>query len=205
MSDRRKVEELQTADQQKNEFLAMLAHELRNPLAPISSAVQLLKLSPVEDPMVRETSDLMERQLKHLVRLVDDLLDVSRIINGKISLHKEPVELSSIISNAIEEVQPLLDARGHEVILMAPSRPIVVNADAVRLAQVISNLLTNAAKYTPQPSQILLAAEVKADEVLIRVKDSGMGVAPELLGSIFSLFVQADNSYERRKEGSESV
>jgi PAS domain S-box-containing protein len=201
MSDRRKVDELQSADRQKNEFLAMLAHELRNPLAPISSAVQLLKLAQVADPLVQETADLMDRQLKHLVRLVDDLLDVSRIINGKISLHKEPVELSSIISNAVEEVQPLLDARGHELTLSAPSRPIIVNGDAVRLAQVISNLLTNAAKYTPQPSQILLAVESKRNEVSIRVKDSGIGIPPELLGSIFSLFVQADNSLERRQGG----
>ena len=110
MSDRRKVHELQNADRQKNEFLAMLAHELRNPLAPISSAVQLLKLSPVKDPMVQETTELIDRQLTHLVRLVDDLLDVSRIINGKISLHKQPVELASVIANAIEEVQPLLNA-----------------------------------------------------------------------------------------------
>jgi len=201
MSDRRKVDELRSADRQKNEFLAMLAHELRNPLAPISSAVQLLKLAQVADSLVQETADLMDRQLKHLVRLVDDLLDVSRIINGKISLHKEPVELNSIISNAVEEVQPLLDARGHELTLSAPSRPIIVNGDAVRLAQVISNLLTNAAKYTPQPSQILLAIESKRNEVSIRVKDSGIGIPPELLGSIFSLFVQADNSLERRQGG----
>jgi PAS domain S-box-containing protein len=201
MSDRRKVTELQTADRQKNEFLAMLAHELRNPLAPISSAVQLLKLSPVKDPMVQETTDLMDRQLKHLVRLVDDLLDISRIINGKISLHKEPVELASAIASAIEEVQPLLDARGHELVLTAPTRPIVVTADAVRLSQVISNLLANAAKYTPEPSQILLTVELKSGEVLLRIKDSGIGIQPELLGDIFELFVQADNSFERRQGG----
>jgi PAS domain S-box-containing protein len=201
MSDRRKVDELQTADRQKNEFLAMLAHELRNPLAPISSSVQLLKLAAVDDPIVQETSELMDRQLKHLVRLVDDLLDVSRIINGKISLHREPVELASIISSAVEEVRPLLDARGHELMLTVPARPIVVSADAVRLSQVISNLLTNAAKYTPQPSQLLLSAEVRNDEVFLRVKDSGIGIEPELMGSIFGLFVQADNSFERRQGG----
>ena len=211
LTERRKTEALVVADRQKNEFLAMLAHELRNPLAPISNGLQLLKLPGLDDDTLKQTTALMERQLFHLVRLVDDLLDVSRIVTGKMAFHREPTELSSIIARAVEETQPAIDAGGHELMLSLPARPITVDADAVRLAQVVSNLLTNAAKYTETPSRIWLTVEkqtiekyagsVPTEEAVIRVKDSGVGIAPEVLPRVFSLFVQADNSLARSQGG----
>lgn len=201
MTDKRKTEALEVADRQKNEFLAMLAHELRNPLAPISNGLQLLKLSGSDDELLKETTELMERQLVHLVRLVDDLLDVSRIVTGKLTFKKEPVEISSIVNRAIEETQPTIDARGHELMLTLPARPIIVDADAVRISQVISNLLINAAKYTDKPSQIWLSVERHDDEAIVRVRDVGSGIAPEVLPDIFNLFVQADNSLARSQGG----
>ncbi|MCE9603382.1 MAG: PAS domain S-box protein [Planctomycetia bacterium] len=201
LTEKRKVTALEVADRQKNEFLAMLAHELRNPLAPISNGLQLLKLQGSNDAALQQTTALMERQLSHLVRLVDDLMDVSRIVTGKMSFQKEPVELAMVIARAVEETQPAIDARGHELMLSLPARPIVVDADAVRLAQVVSNLLVNAAKYTDKPSRVWLSVERQGDEALIRVKDTGLGIAPEVLPRIFSLFVQADTSLARSQGG----
>jgi CheY-like chemotaxis protein len=201
MTDKRHVEQLQIADKQKNEFLAMLAHELRNPLAPIRNGVELLKMSRTVEPEVQETTRMMERQIIHLVRLVDDLLDVSRIITGKIQLENAPIDVSEFIDRAIEEVQPTLDARGHELMLMRPARQIIVQGDMVRLAQVVSNLLSNAAKYTEKPSQIWLSIEPREDAVLIRVRDSGIGMEPDELPRIFNLFEQADTSISRFRGG----
>ena len=201
MTEKRRVEQLQIADKQKNEFLAMLAHELRNPLAPIRNGVELLKMSRTAEPEVHETTRMMERQITHLVRLVDDLLDVSRIITGKIHLDKDPVDVGDIIDRAIEEVQPTIDAQGHELMLSRPARQIIVDGDVVRLAQVVSNLLSNAAKYTEKPSQIWLSVEPREDEVLIRVRDQGIGMAPDELSRIFNLFEQADSSISRFRGG----
>jgi PAS domain S-box-containing protein len=201
MTEKRKGEALEIADRQKNEFLAMLAHELRNPLAPISNSLQLLKLPGLDRAVVKETAEMMERQLFHLVRLVDDLLEVSRIVTGKLTFQKEPVELASIVKRASEEAQPAIDARGHELMLSLPARSILVDADALRIAQVISNLLVNAAKYSDKPSRIWLSVERQADEAVIRVRDTGMGIAPEVLPNIFNLFVQADNSLARSQGG----
>ena len=201
MTDKRQVEQLQIADKQKNEFLAMLAHELRNPLAPIRNGVELLKMSRTAEPEVQETTRMMERQVVHLVRLVDDLLDVSRIITGKIHLDKDPIDVSEVIDRAIEEVQPTIDARGHELMLTRPARQIIVDGDMVRLAQVVSNLLSNAAKYTEKPSQIWLSVEPREDEVLIRVRDQGIGMEPEELSRVFNLFEQADTSISRFRGG----
>ncbi len=201
MTEKRQVAQLQLADKQKNEFLAMLAHELRNPLAPIRNGVELLKLSRTVEPEIQETTRMMERQVVHLVRLVDDLLDVSRIATGKIHLNKEPIDVNEVVERAIEEVQPTLDARGHELILTGPARQIVIDGDMVRLAQVVSNLLSNAAKYTETPSQIWLTVEPNDQEVLIRVRDKGVGMAPEELSRVFNLFEQADNSISRLRGG----
>jgi len=206
LTERRKAEALVVADRQKNEFLAMLAHELRNPLAPISNGLQLLKLPGLDDDTLKQTTALMERQLIHLVRLVDDLLDVSRIVTGKMTFQRQPTELSGIIARAVEETQPAIDARGHELMLSLPARPIIVDADAVRLAQVVSNLLTNAAKYTATPSRIWLTVERQTvegrpDEAVIRVKDSGVGIDRETLPRVFSLFVQAETSLARSQGG----
>lgn len=201
MTDRRKAEALEVADRQKNEFLAMLAHELRNPLAPISNGLQLLKLPGIEPAVAREATEMMERQLYHLVRLVDDLLDVSRIVTGKMQYNKEPVELSTVVRRAVEESQPMIDARGHELMLSLPAKSIIVDADVHRLSQVFSNLLLNAAKYTDQPNQIWLVVERDGEEAVIRVRDCGIGIAPDILPSIFNLFVQADHSLDRARGG----
>jgi PAS domain S-box-containing protein len=200
MTERRQVEALRVADRQKNEFIAMLAHELRNPLAPIRNGVQLLKMLR-DEAAIHETAEMMERQVLQLVRLVDDLLDISRIITGKIHIEKEPVEVSTFINRAIEEVQPAIDAGGHELMLAMPARPIMVDGDTVRLSQVVSNLLSNAAKFTEKPSQISLSVERTEDEVMIRVRDRGVGMTPDVLSRIFNLFVQADTSLARNRGG----
>jgi PAS domain S-box-containing protein len=200
MTERRQVEALRVADRQKNEFLAMLAHELRNPLAPIRNGVQLLKMLR-DEAAIHETTEMMERQVLQLVRLVDDLMDISRIITGKIHIEKEPVEVSAFVNRAIEEVQPTIDAGGHELMLAMPARPIFVDGDLVRLSQAISNLLSNAAKFTEKPSQIALSVERTEDEVTIRVRDRGVGMTPDETGRIFHLFVQADSSLARKRGG----
>jgi PAS domain S-box-containing protein len=201
MTAQRKIEELELADRQKNTFLAMLAHELRNPLAPIRSGLELLAMDGVDERTVDETTEMMQRQVSHLVQLVDDLLDVSRIVTGKISLRREPVEMSEIVRAAAEEVQSALDARGHELMVTMPQKSIVIDADVVRMAQVLTNLLTNAAKYTPKPSQIWLKVERDSGHVVLRVRDEGVGMAAELLPRVFNLFVQADHSLARTEGG----
>lgn len=201
MTAKRQIEQLQLADKQKNEFLAMLAHELRNPLAPIRNGVELLKMSTSNEPAIHETTKMMERQIVHLVRLVDDLLDVSRIVTGKIHFEKQPIDVSAFIDQAIEEVQPILDAHGHKLMLTRPARTIIIDGDMVRLAQVVSNLLSNAAKYTETPSQIWLAVESHDAEVLIRVRDQGMGISSEEISRVFDLFEQGDASRSRSGGG----
>jgi PAS domain S-box-containing protein len=201
MTERRKVEALEAADRQKNEFLAMLAHELRNPLAPIRNGLELLKMQDIDPDTAHQTTEMMERQVIHLVRLVDDLLDVSRVITGKLSFKKEPVEIDAIVRAAVEESQPAIDARGHELMLSVPARSILVDADPHRLSQVLVNLLENAAKYTDTPSQMWLSVERQDDEAVIQIRDVGIGIAPEMLPNIFNLFVQADNSVARPRGG----
>ena len=201
MTERRHFDALQHADRQKNDFLGMLAHELRNPLAPISTGLQLLQMGGSDDTTVHELTGVMQRQVSHLVRLVDDLLDVSRIINGKITIRQEPIELKTAITRAVEEVQPVVTAGGHELIVTMPARPIIVNGDLVRLSQVFSNLLTNAAKYTPTPSRLWISAEREESEATIRVRDPGIGIDPAVLPTIFNLFVQADHSLAHSEGG----
>lgn len=201
LSDQRKIAELEVANRQKNEFLAMLAHELRNPLAPIRTGLQLLKMQGIDGQTVDETTEIMERQLTHLVQLVDDLLDVSRIVSGKIALRKETLSLSEIIQAAAEEVQPTLDARGHELMVTLPQKPMLIEGDLVRLAQVLVNILANAAKFTPTPSQIWLSAERDGGRAVLRIRDTGIGIAPEALPKIFDLFVQEEASLARSEGG----
>jgi PAS domain S-box-containing protein len=201
MTERRQIEALQFADRQKNEFLAMLAHELRNPLAPIRNGVELLKIAESGDPLVMETADMMERQVVHLVRLVDDLLDLSRVITGKIRLEKQPVDVNSFIDRAVEEIQPTIDARGHSLMIARPSQPVIVDGDIVRLSQAISNLLSNAAKYSDSPCQIWLMVEIDKQDAVIRVRDQGIGMEPEELSRVFNLFAQGDVSLSRTRGG----
>jgi PAS domain S-box-containing protein len=194
-------EALKDADRRKDEFLATLAHELRNPLAPIRNSLQILKMPGVDAGTVGRSRDMMERQVHHLVRLVDDLLDVSRVMRGKIELRRERVELASVVARAVETVQPLVDAQGHRLGVSLPDESLPLDADPVRLAQVVGNLLTNAAKYTEPGGHIRLTAEREGDEAVLRVRDDGIGIAPEVLPRVFDLFVQVDHAATRSQGG----
>jgi PAS domain S-box-containing protein len=197
----RKTEELTAADRQKDEFLATLAHELRNPLAPIMSAVQILHRTGGAGPQYAWARDVIERQTKHLTRLVDDLLDVSRISRGKVILNKQPLELATIVNHAMETSRPLIQAHGHSISLSLPSQPVWIEGDLIRIAQVVSNLLNNAAKYSEPNRQVWLTATTENGQAVIRVRDAGVGISPEVLPHIFDLFAQADRSLDRAKGG----
>jgi len=195
---RQRAGQLAEAARRKDEFLAMLSHELRNPLAPLRTALYLLATDgPDHDRFLA----MAERQVKQLVRLVDDLLDVSRITEGKITLRNEVVSLSELVSRAVETVRPLLDARGQVFTLSLPAESVLLKADPARLAQALGNLLSNASSYTPTAGSIWLTAERLDDEVMVRVRDTGAGLAPELLPHVFDLFVQGDTSLERAHGG----
>jgi PAS domain S-box-containing protein len=195
---RERARELADADRRKDEFLAMLAHELRNPLAPLGTALHLLA---VDGPARERFVHMADRQVKHLVRLVDDLLDVSRITQGKIVLQKEVVALSDVVARAVETIRPLVEARDQAFTVSLPAEAIRLNADPARLVQVVGNLLSNAVKFTPAGGAIWLTAERLADEVVVRVRDTGAGFAPELLPRIFDLFVQGEASLDRSRGG----
>ncbi len=194
-------EELREADRRKDEFLAMLAHELRNPLAPISNSLQILRLSDDLSPTVEHVRDIMERQVKQMARLVDDLLEISRITSGKIELRKEPVDLVAVIATAVETSRPLIDAAGHQLAITISQEPLNLDADPVRLAQVISNLLNNAAKYTEPGGQIWLSAEPQGSEAVVSIRDTGLGISADMLPRIFDLFSQVDRTLNRAQGG----
>jgi len=181
---------LQEADRRKDEFLAMLAHELRNPLAPIRTAAQLLKLKELPESQRGRARDVIERQVEHLVILIDDLLDVSRITRGMITLHREPVLMGAIIARAVETTRPMIDAQGHELRLELPDELITVEGDKTRLAQVVGNILHNAAKFTDPGGQIHLSVVREGSYGVIRVKDTGIGIQKELIPRAFELFTQ---------------
>jgi PAS domain S-box-containing protein len=192
---------LEEASRQKDRFLAMLAHELRNPLAPIRNGLQLLRMvDPASEPAGRARA-IMERQVDHLVRLVDDLMDVSRITRGRFEMRREPVELASVVLSAVETSRPAIEGGLHHFTLNLPSEPVVVDADFVRLAQVIANLLNNAAKYTDDGGQISLAAQRVGDEAVIRVRDNGIGIDPETMPRLFEMFAQAEDTVGRSRGG----
>jgi signal transduction histidine kinase len=193
--------DLERADRQKNEFLSMLAHELRNPLAPIRTAVDVLRLKGDGQPEIGWAREIIDRQTKHLVRLVDDLLDVSRITGGKIRLDLEVLNVASVVSAAVETSRPLIEESGHEMIVSLPEEPVWVRCDRVRLAQVLSNLLNNAAKYTQRGGVIRLAVERANGEALFRVSDNGIGIPAEMLPKIFELFTQVERSLDRSQGG----
>ena len=192
---------LRDTDRRKDEFLATLAHELRNPLAPIRNSLQILKMPRLDPETIERSREMMDRQVQQLVRLVDDLLDVSRVMRGKVELRKERVELASIVARAIETAQPLVEAQMHQLTVLLPDESLPLEADPVRLAQVLSNLLTNAAKYTDRNGSIRVTAVRDGDEAVVRVIDNGIGLAPDMLPHVFELFVQADHSSTKAQGG----
>jgi PAS domain S-box-containing protein len=199
--------DLREADRRKTEFLAMLAHELRNPLAPIRNALKILRLttSPrhdsADDEAVRAASEMMERQVSQMVRMVDDLLDISRISRGKIQLRRSRVELASAVDHAVEAARALVESRKHELTVVLPPQPIYLNADSTRLAQVLGNLLSNSCKFTNKGGRIWLTVERAGPEAVIRVRDTGIGIAADQLPHVFDMFTQVDTSLERAVSG----
>jgi signal transduction histidine kinase len=198
---------LREMDRRKDEFLAMLAHELRNPLAPIVNVVQLMRLRSIQDAEMFWCRDVIERQTEQLTRLVDDILDVSRITQGKIKLRREPVEIADVVDRAVETARPLVNQRSHSLTVQVPAEPLHVVGDRTRLAQILGNLLNNAAKYTDEGGRIAVVVEraPRADgqgaEVVIRVRDSGVGIPPEMLSKVFELFTQVERTLERAQGG----
>ncbi|HTM04338.1 MAG TPA: ATP-binding protein [Vicinamibacterales bacterium] len=192
---------LREADQRKDEFLATLGHELRNPLSPLLTATQLLKTSGLNDPVVTRVSTVMERQIRHLVRLVDDLLEVSRITRGLIEIRREPLDLVTVIQTAIESTRPLLDAASHTLSIDLPPERVIVHGDGVRLTQVFINLLTNAAKYTDAGGRIVLRLTRERGVALVSIRDNGIGIPANQLAAVFDMFTQVDRSNRRAQGG----
>jgi len=202
ITERKRAEQaLREADRRKDEFLATLAHELRNPLAPIRSGLAVLRMPQVEDATRQRMLGLMERQVQHVVRLVDDLLEVSRITRGKIELRREALELRSVVHASVDAAQPLLQAARHELRVTLPPHPVLVDADATRIAQVLDNLLNNAIKYTPEGGRIHIELASRDGHADLSVQDNGTGIPPEMLERVFELFTQVDRTLGRAKGG----
>lgn len=193
--------DLSENDRRKNEFLATLAHELRNPLAPMSNMLEVLKRSDGNGEILKRAHETIERQLGQMVRLVDDLLDLNRITHDRLELRRSEVELSSVIQQAVEVARPLIDAAGHELTVELPDEPIYLNADRTRLAQVFGNLLNNSSKYTKAEGRISLKAKRVDDEVVVTVRDNGAGIPPDKLDSIFDMFMQVERTSDRSQGG----
>ena len=193
--------QIRDADRRKGEFLAMLGHELRNPLAPILNALHVMRMPNVDQSSIYAAHDIAERQVKHLARLVNDLLDLSRIDSGKIELRKGRVDLREAVSRAVETTRPLIESRRHSLSVTVPDDPLPLEGDAARLEQVLSNLLNNAAKYTEPGGKLDLTVERQNGRFLVKVRDNGIGIAPELLPRVFDLFTQADCSLDRSQGG----
>jgi len=198
---RARANELAEASRHKDEFLATLAHELRNPLAPIQNAVSYLGMEGLKDPDVKTARDVIARQVTVMVRLVDDLLDVSRINHNKLDVQKQRIELAAVVESALEGCRPLMRACGHELIVSLPPVPLYLDADPVRLAQVYLNLLNNAAKYTQPGGHIWLTVEREGSDAKVSVRDNGMGIPEDMLAGIFDMFTQVDRSSGRSQGG----
>jgi PAS domain S-box-containing protein len=193
--------ELRLANQRKDEFLAMLAHELRNPLAPISTAAQVMRLRYSDAEYVKRASEIIGRQVRHMTDLVDDLLDVSRVTRGLVAMESEPVDLKTVVNNAVEQARPLIEARHHDLFMHVASTPAWVRGDRTRLTQAVSNLLNNAAKYTQQHGRIELDLRIEDGLALLAVRDNGSGIAPALLPHVFDLFTQGERTPDRAQGG----
>jgi len=194
-------DELRAANRQKDQFLAMLAHELRNPLAPITTAAHLLKMGTLDAKGVRNASEIIARQAEHMTSLVNDLLDVSRVTRGLVTLEKEELDLNEVVAGALEQVRPLIEARRHALTMELSGEPVQVLGDRTRLVQVLSNILNNAAKYTPSGGQIALRVIPHGDRVTVTVTDNGIGIEPDVLPYIFDLFTQAERTPDRSQGG----
>jgi signal transduction histidine kinase/ActR/RegA family two-component response regulator len=198
---REEVRSLTEADARKNEFLAMLGHELRNPLAPIRNALRIMKRSGSDDPDLCWARDVVDHQLRQLGQLIDDLQEIARVISGKVRLQKEPVDVATIVAFAVETSRPTIEAHHHRLSITRPPGSVFIEADVLRMSQVLSNLLNNAAKYTEAGGQIRLTAAVEGSDVVFRVRDNGLGIPPEMLPRIFDLFAQVDHSLDRSEGG----
>jgi signal transduction histidine kinase len=194
-------EKLRESDRRKDEFLAMLAHELRNPLAPVGAAAALLQRGRLDEGLVRKTSEIIGRQVAHMTALIDDLLDVSRVTRGQVELDEAALDMRAIVADAVEQVMPLVHARHQQLDVDVPAQPMPVLGDAKRLVQVLANLLNNAAKYTQEGGRLRLAAGVRDDAVVVDVVDNGIGMAPELAARAFDLFAQAERTSDRASGG----
>ena len=192
---------LEDLHRRKDEFLAMLSHELRNPLSPIASALQLMRLQKEVDPLQRRAITIIERQVGQLTRLIDDLLEISRITTGRIHLQQTPIAVNEILENAVETIRPLSDKRQHELTVALSSQPLWIFADAARMEQVVVNLLTNAIKFADKGGRIWLSAQQNGNECEVRVRDNGVGISSELLPRVFDLFTQAERSLDRSQGG----
>jgi signal transduction histidine kinase/ActR/RegA family two-component response regulator len=197
----RAEEALREADRRKDQFLAMLGHELRNPLAPISAAAALLQLAASSPERVKNASQIIARQVGHMTGIVDDLLDVSRVTSGLVVLDKEEVDIKRVVSDAVEQIRPLIEARHHRLLVETAPEPAYVAGDYKRLVQILANLINNAAKYTPESGQIVVQMEVNGNDVLVRVRDNGIGIERSLLPNIFDLFSQGERSSDRSQGG----
>jgi PAS domain S-box-containing protein len=194
-------DQLAVADRRKDEFLATLAHELRNPLAPMRNALELLRLKDYEDERLKQLHRIVDRQVSHMTHLVDDLLEVSRITQGKLELRRQQLDLANALHDAVESVRPLMQAASHELTITLPAEPIMLDADPVRISQIVLNLLNNAAKYTPPGGKIQLSARREASHAMIVVKDSGIGIPAESLANVFDMFSQLAPAKERAQGG----
>ena len=202
ITDRKRMEDaLRESDRRKDEFLAILGHELRNPLAPIRNAAQIMRVKGIADPQLAWLRDVIERQVEHLTRLVDDLLDVSRITRGKIELKRETLALADVVGRAIESSRPLIDERKHDLVVKLSEEPLRVNGDVTRLSQVLGNLLNNAAKYTPEGGRIELDVSRVGNDARIRVHDTGIGIPDAMLARIFEPFTQVETTREHAQGG----
>jgi PAS domain S-box-containing protein len=202
ITDRKRVDKaLAEANQRKDQFIALLAHELRNPLAPLRNGLQVLRLAGTDTNAVTQAREIMDRQLSHMVRLIDDLLDISRVSQNKMELRRSRVLLKDVISSAVETARPAIEEAGHEFTISLPPEPVYLDADLTRLAQVFSNLLNNSAKYTERGGRILLSAERRIGEVSVSVRDTGLGIPANDLPRIFDMFSQVDRSVERSTGG----
>jgi PAS domain S-box-containing protein len=201
LTERERLQTLERQTRQTTEFLAMLGHELRNPLAPIRNAVEIIRAQESDDPRVQRARDTIDRQVSHLSRLVDDLLDMSRITSGKVALHKEPLDLAEVVSRAVEATRAALDERNHTLTLTLPPHPLRVDGDATRLAQVAMNLIHNAAKYTPEGGQVWVSLQRDDKQAVLSVRDNGIGIPADLAPRVFDLFVQGERALDRADGG----